>query len=496
MRKLLLIIILLSTVQINAQKKVLKLQNHILNKEIEKLKIDKDLKNASISFYAIDTKTNETLAELNPNMTMVPASTQKLFTTATILELSGTKYRFKTLIQYSGKLDKTKGILHGNIYIKGGGDPTLGSKYFYKGKQFDFINQSIAEIKKLGINYIDGRVIADASIYSYEIASPKWLWEEVGNYYGVAANGLTVHDNLYTVHFKSPSQVNKLTTVTKITPKIPKLKINNEVISSNNRSDEAYIYGAPYTYTRFIRGTIPKAKSDFKIKGSIPDPAYFLAWQFQQKLDSAGIKCSKKESTIRLLQLSGDTIKAKRITLKTIYSPPIIDIINKTNKRSNNLFAEHLLNRIGYFQNKEGSLKSGAKAIYNFWALKGMDTDGLQLHDGSGLSRLNSISAKQFVFLLNYMKNKSKYYTYFYNSLPEAGKSGTLKSMGRNTIIAGNVHAKSGSVARVRAYTGYVKTKSGRELAFSVNISNYNCSSREVKKKITNLMIAMAGLDI
>ncbi|MEN8118704.1 MAG: D-alanyl-D-alanine carboxypeptidase/D-alanyl-D-alanine-endopeptidase [Bacteroidota bacterium] len=496
MKKVLLILILLNTVLIIAQKKVIRLQNHLVNKELTKLKNDKYLKSAAISFYAIDTKTGETIAELNPNMGMIPASTQKLFTTATALELIGTEYQYKTKIQYSGKIDKTKKILYGNIYIKGSGDPSLGSKYFFKGRQFDFIKYAITEIKKVGINSITGSVIADASIYSYEIASPKWLWEEVGNYYGVAANGLTVHDNLYKVHFKSPYQAGKPTKIMRISPYIPGIKMYNEVLSSNTRYDEAYIYGSPYTYTRFIRGTIPKGKDDFTIKGAIPDPAYYLAWRFQQELDSSGIKCTKKANTIRLLEIEGDTIKDKRITLKTIYSPKIIDIINKVNKNSNNLFAEHLLNHIGYLKNKKGSLQSGTKAVFNFWKLKGMDTDGLHLYDGSGLSRINSVSAKQFVFLLNYMKAHSKHFSLFYNTLPVAGKSGTLRSMGKSTIIANNVHAKSGSVSRVRAYAGYVKTVSGRELAFSVNISNYNCSSWEIKKKITALMIAMAGLNI
>ena len=481
---------------INAQKKAVYLQNHLINKELAKLKIDKDLKNATISFYAIDTKTGETIAKLNSDMSMIPASTQKLFTTATVLELSGTEYRYKTRIQYSGKINKQSKILYGNIYLKGGGDPTLGSKYFYKGRQFDFIKQAIAEIKKVGINSITGSVIADASIYSYEIASPKWLWEEVGNYYAIAANGLSVHDNLYTVHFKSPYQAGRPTKIIKITPNIPGLKFNNEVLSSNNRSDNAYIYGGPYTYSRFIRGTIPKGKDDFKIKGAIPDPAYYLACRFQQELDSVGIKCTKKAATVRLLKITGDTIKDKRITLKTIYSPKIIDIINKTNKSSNNLFAEHLLSHIGYIKYKEGGLQSGTKAVYNFWKLKGMDTDGLHLYDGSGMSRINYISAKQLVFLLNYMKNKSKYFTAFYNSLPVAGKSGTLRSLGKNTTISGNVHAKSGTMNRAKSYAGYVKTKSGRELAFSINITNYNCSSWEIKKKITALMVAMAGLNI
>lgn len=496
MTKLFSVLILLSSLSVNAQKKAVKLQNHLVNKELAKLKVDKDLKNALISFYAIDTKTGETIAETNQDMGMIPASTQKLFTTATALELLGADYRFKTKIQYSGKIDKTKKVLYGNIYIKGGGDPTLGSKYFYKNKQFAFIDSATRAIKKAGINSVSGRVIADASIYSNEIASPKWLWEEVGNYYGVAGTGLTVHDNLYEVHFKSSYLPGKLTRIINIKPYIPNLKFINEVVSSDIRSDEAYIYGGPYTYTRYIRGTIPKGKPDFFIKGAMPDPAYYLAWRFQQRMDSLGIKCTEKASTIRLLSLNGDSIKGKRITLKTIYSPKLIEIIDITNKKSNNLYAEHLLSLVGYIKNKQGSLDSCTKAVFYFWKSKGMDTDGLHLWDGSGLSRLNSISAKQFVFLLRYMKNKGKYFAAFYNTLPEAGKSGTLKHLGRNTIIQGNVRAKSGSVARVRAFAGYVKTKSGRELAFSVNISNYNCSSREVKKKMTALMIALGGLDI
>ena len=496
MTKLLSILLLLSTLTISAQKKAINTKNNLLNKELAKLKTDADLKNAAISFYAIDTKTGETIAEMNPDMGMIPASTQKLFTTATALELLGTEYRFKTKIQYSGEINKTNKTLYGNIYIKGSGDPTLGSKYFYKGKQFAFIDYSIEAIKKAGVNLISGRVIGDASIYSYQIASPKWLWEEVGNYYGVAGTGLSVHDNLYEVHFKSSNQVGQLTEVIEVKPNIPKLKLYNEVVSSNVRSDEAYIYGAPYTYTRYVRGTIPKGKSDFYIKGAIPDPAYYLAWRFQETLDTAGIKCTKKASTMQLLSLNGDTIIDKRITLKTIYSPKLIEIVNITNKKSNNLFAEHLLSLVGYTKNKEGSLDSGTKVVFDFWKSKGMDTNGLHVWDGSGLSRLNSITAKQFVFLLRYMKNKSKNFTAFYNSLPEAGISGTLKYLGRNTIISGNLHAKSGSVARVRAYAGYVKTKSGRELAFSLNIGNYNCSSRKVKQKITALMVAMAGLGI
>lgn len=460
------------------------------------LKSDQDLKNAAISFLAVEIKTGKPIASLNPDMAMIPASTQKLFTTATVLELSGFNYRFITKIQYTGTIDTLSKILNGNIIIKGGGDPTLGSKYFYGGKQFAFINEIILAIKSAGINKITGSVIADASIYPYTPASPKWLWEEVGNYYAVAAGGIAVYDNLYELHFKSPSKAGKSTEIVKIFPEIPNLNIQNEVLSSNIRSDQAYIYGSPYTYERIVRGTIPKSKNNFVVKGAMPDPAYFLAQKIQQQLDSVGIYCQKPPTSIRLIKQNNQKLPGKAtITLKTLYSPKLIEIINLTNKKSNNLYAEHLLNLIAVKRRlKEKSQLNASKEIILFWQQKGMDIAGLHIVDGSGLSRLNAISAKQFVFLLKYMKTQSKYSQAFIQTLPVAGRSGTLKYFGQNTILSGNMMAKSGSVERVRAFAGYLKTKSGKELAFSVNIANYNCSYRILKQKISNLLISLAGI--
>jgi len=494
MQKIIIILLLLVTNYAISQKKAIKLQNHIVNKALKILKVDDEMKNASISFYAIDTKTKEIIAEYNKNMTVLPASTQKIFSTAAALEILGKNYRFKTRLQYSGKINANTKTLNGDIYIKGGGDPTLGSKYF--DKNHIFIKKWIAAIKKLGVKTINGSIIGDASIYSTEIAVPKWAWEDIGNYYAAGANGLTVFDNTYEIHFKSSNYPNKPTTVIRIIPDIPNLKIENEVLSSNIRSDQAYIFGAPYRNLHVLRGTIPKAKNEFKIKGAIPDPAYYIAWLLQQKLDSLGIKCKKPASTVRIKLLSGKNISKERKTISTHYSRSISDIIYLTNKNSNNLFAEHFLNHIGLLRLKDGSNKAGREALSYFWKTKGMDTKSLYLYDGCGLSRSNGISAKQMVFLLNYMKNTSKNFDVFYKSLPVAGVSGTLRKIGKGTSAANNVRAKSGSIGRVRAYAGYVTTKSNRELAFSMNITNYNCSSREARKKLTALMVAMANFNL
>lgn len=477
-------------------KKPLKNQEHLVNKALATFTKDKVLKNASIGFLAVDLKSNEVIAEFNPDLSLMPASTQKIITTAAALELLGTRHIFKTQIEYSGNIDTVNKVLNGNIYIKGGADPTLGSKYYDKKGEYKFISSWINSLKNNKIHKVNGHIIADASRYSTEITPPKFTWEDVGNYYGAGANGLTAFDNLYEIYFESPALPDKLTKITKVEPQIPNLEIQNEVLSSSVNKDEAFIFGAPYTYLHIIRGTIPKAKSEFTIKGAIPDPAYYLAWKFKNDLELAGVPAVKNATTIRLMELKGDTIKEKRHSLHITFSPSLTSIVNITNKRSINLYAEHLFNEIGLKLKKEGSNSAGREAIELFWKNKGMDTDGFHIYDGSGLSRFNSITAAQLVFILDYMKNKSKNYEAFYESLPVAGKSGTLRNIGKNTAAHGVVHAKSGSIGRVRAFAGYVTTKSGRELAFSINVANYNCSSYAIKKKMTDLMVAMANFNL
>jgi len=496
MRLFLLICIIAFSAKLTGQDTVLLLKNHNVNKFIQLLKTDNDLKNASIGFLAVDTKTKEIVAELNPDLSLMPASTLKVITTCTAFEILGNNFRYTTSLEYSGYIDTLKHILHGNIYIKGGGDPALGSIHFDKTKSYEFFNTWTSAIKKMKIDSITGSIIADASKYSNETANPKWLWEDVGNYYGAGPSGLTVFDNLYEIHLQSPKEEGLLTKVIQINPEIPGLKINNEVLSSNINADEAFVFGAPYQYLHEIRGTIPKAKDDFDIKAAIPDPALFLAFKFNEYLKLAGIKTNNEVNTIRQLILNGDTIKPQKKLICSTFSPSLTEIADITNKKSINLFAEHLLFEIGYAQKKIGNYNSSLESVFEFWKNKGMEMDGFYMYDGSGLSRSNAITSRQMVFILNYMKWNSKSFTAFYNTLPVAGESGTLYSVGKNTSAHGMVHAKSGSIDRVRAYAGYVITKSKRELAFNINISNYNCSDSECRKKLTNLMIAMSEFNL
>lgn len=449
------------------------------------------LKNAAFSFRVVEISTDSVLAEYNPNMSLTPASTMKLVSTAAAMVNLGAYKRFETKVQYDGYID-TNGVLHGNIYIKGGGDPTLGSKYF-TGKDeepTDFFKTWVQEVKKIGIDSITGRVIADATIFSQEMIPATWVWGDMGQYYGAGPSGLTIYDNLLEVAFNSGENDGDPTEVACITPFLPYVHFDNRVKASKVQKDQAYIFAAPYIPSKLVKGTIPKNEENFIVKGTIHDPAYQAAYDFEYFLLKDSIGIAQNATTVRRLALSGDTVTQKRVDIYTHQSPSLSRIAYWTNHVSVNLFAEHLLNQVGVRRYGDGSNYSGALAVENYW--KSKIGAGMYVADGSGLSRHNAVSAYHLTEILQYMR-KSKYSKSFYSSLPIAGKSGTMRSIGKGTAAAGNIRAKSGTMSRVKSYAGYCTTKSGKKVAFAMIINNFNCYSSTVKKKLEKLMVAIAN---
>lgn len=476
-----------------AQRRLYK-KHHLVNKVLSEIKKDKNFKNASFAFFAVDSKTGQVVSSYHPDMALRPASNQKLITTATALELYGIDYCFTTKLKYTGKIDTANHILHGNLIIKGGGDPTLGSKYFDDTKEKQFIVQWINAVKMLNIVSIDGTVIADAQLFSNDIVPLSRSWNNMGNYYGAGACGLSIFDDYYTLFFNTDSLPGGKTKITSVEPDMPFMIFDNGIYADTVKSDHSNIMGAPYCNTRYLRGSLPVGKTGFKVKGSMPDPAYFTAFYLNNTLENSGIKVKGNPTTIRLLQLNEKNISDKQTVICTTYSPPLSEIIKQTNIHSINLFSEHLLAICGLNLVDTAQTELNAKAVTDFWAEKGMDTQGMTLTDGSGLSQYNLITPRQMVFVLNYMKNQSQSFDTYYNSLPVAGRQGTVKNMLKGTAAEGNLRAKSGTIDKGIAYSGYVTSKSGREIIFSMIVNNFSCKSKKAKAELEKLMIALAEM--
>lgn len=441
---------------------------------------------ASISFQVIDVATGAAISSWDANRTLPTASTAKLFSTATALDILGPNYRPKTRFYYEGSIDSS-GRLIGNIWIRGGGDPSIGSRFFCEdGHELDEFKHWAEAIKSLGITSIDGNIIADASEFGYEGAPTGWSWNDMGNYYGAGPSGLTVYDNMVKYYFNCSSVPGKTTVLKTIQPFVPDLVFHNYVVSSERAGDNAYLYGAPFSNERFGIGTLPVSSANFLVKGSLPDPEKQFAFEFREMLIEKGIMVSGIAKGAREIEYAGNNASYEQKTLLFAHDgAKLIDIIDYTNMRSVNLFAEHLINLIGYEKKRNGSTSSGLSVLENHWENK-INTAGLHVNDGSGLSRSNAISANHFTELLKYM-NSSTYSSQFWKSLPVSGVSGTMRNFCDGQAAHGKIWAKSGSMNRIKSYAGYVKTNSGKTLAFALIVTNFEGGDSALKQKMETL---------
>lgn len=450
-------------------------------KAVQLMLSDSSMNYASLSVSIINTLNNEVIFEYDPEKSLMPASTMKLISSATALELLGPEYHFETAMGYTGAFNRQTGILEGDLIIKGGGDPALGSSYF-RDEYGNFIDKWTDIVKRSGIRKIKGRVIADDSCYDFQPVPTAWMWEDIGNYYGAGVSGLSVSDNTYEIHLSTSSEGSR-PVIRRIEPEESNIDLTNNLTAAGDE-DNGYIFSAPYGTSGWISGTIPVNREDFILKGSMSDPPLVLARLLNNKIDSSGIRISGLPSTARIEKREFNGINI----LATVTSPPLKKIIEVLNHESVNLFAEHLVRELGRVYAKKGTTGAGIEIIQKFLTDCRIDTKGMFLEDGSGLSPADAINTRGLATLLSYMKREGRYFADFFASLPEAGKEGTLKSVFRDPLFESRVRAKSGSISRVRSYAGYITTLSGNEFSFSIIVNNYTGPARKIISGIEEIV--------
>ncbi len=407
-----------------------------------------NLEHASISAYAVDCKTGKVVLSMEADKSRMPASCMKVVTTAAALHLLGPDYQFKTELAIDGPIQQ--GVLQGNLIIRGGGDPCLGSDRTSAGWEKQ-IEAWVAVLQEKGIKAIAGEVIGDDSAWEKAQAPASWAWEDLGNYYGAGASALTFNENKTVVTFKPGSEEGVPAKIISVVPAAENFVIQNEVTTGPVGSgDRACIYGSEYSMTQFVRGTVPAGKEEFSIKGSIPDPARLCSELLSRTLQKKGIKVVHQKRAAQ-----------DRQVIHTTLSPKVSEIVYWTNQKSVNLYAEHLIKAMG-----RGTTTLGTKAAVQFCKETGVPTGGMNMVDGSGLSRKNFITAEQLAMILVEMK-KSPHFPHFLQSLPEEMPG---------------VFAKSGSMSFTRCLAGYKG-----DIAFAILI-NYGDDSKEMEKKLDQLV--------
>ena len=449
------------------------------------------MRGASFSLVVKDVQEGRTVYSYDTDRLQSPASVLKTVATATALEILGEDYRYPTTLEYDGILEN--GTLEGNLYIKGSGDPSLGSSHFAPG-QNKFLSTWIAALQKAGITHITGSVISDESIFDTEGVSIKWLREDMGNYYAPGSYGISIFDNMYKLSLQTGAAGTR--PVLKGTePDIPFIRFKNYLKAAPVSSDSAYIIGAPLDDVRYLYGVLPANREAYVLKGDIPDPALYLARYLTDQLQQKGIRVDGSPSCYRIEVEENRWKKGERKEIVTTYSPTLREIASVCNHVSHNLYADALVKTVGlqYKPRRNEMISSfgrGVQVVKEYWEKKGLDVFPLRMNDGSGLAPADKVSAGFMGELLVYMATESAVSDAFIASLPQAGIEGSVRNFLKGSKLQGKAHLKSGGITGVRSYAGYI-TKDGKTYAVAVFSNNYSCPMSRMTRALEKLLLQL-----
>ena len=416
------------------------------------------LKSASVGVLVVPLEGEEEVVSHQADLALIPASTLKAVTTATALQVLRKNFVFETKLYLNGD----------DLVIVGGGDPILTAVKFPEWWK---------ALKDSGLKEIKGKIVADASRFESQVVPNSWQWGDVGNYYGSGPWGLNFNGNAYSLTFQ-PGEVGEPAELIKTEPTPPGVVFENHMLTGPEGSgDQGYVYGGPGAKVITLRGSVPMG-GPFTIYGSLPSPPLSCATAFQEFLEEKDFAVggnaevgSPELDEAKLLH------RQKSISLEKI--------IRATNFQSVNLYADTLFKMLG----EDGTSKQAIAAVKDHWEKQEVDLTGFVMRDGSGLSPRNVITPRQLVTIL---KKARQHETGddFLNSLPVAGRSGSVAGFGKGTEMAGRVWVKPGGLSGVRTYTGYYTNKSGKEFVFAVMMNNYLSSPTKIAEEFLTALVA------
>ncbi|MEO7175880.1 MAG: D-alanyl-D-alanine carboxypeptidase/D-alanyl-D-alanine-endopeptidase [Saprospiraceae bacterium] len=467
------------------------LQAQSLQSVVQQIAKDPGYRNGSIGISVRDVESNQLLYSYQDQKTMIPASVLKILTISAALEQLGPNYKFVTQCGYEGTI-RTDGTLLGDFIIVGGGDPTMGSKYF--GGERNLLNvfeRIVQKLGKKGITKITGNLLIDISSYGADVQGHAWAQNDLGNYYGAGIFGLNVIDNLFNIQFAQNQEPGSPVKLLQITPWLRHLQIQNEVLTGPASSgDQAYVFGSAWTNQVFIRGTIPPGAGNFTIKGAIPNPPQWFADSLLKYCQLKGIEIG---GNAMVYGSSPQETKMKNLSVfDTLQSPALSDIIRIANVESVNLFCEAMLLAMDRSPENGISRFDGIEYVYSWMAANKIDTVGLFYQDGSGLSPRNGITANQLaqVLAVSAKKYGSKFEDYF----AQAGSEGTVKNLLKASPHKSHFKVKSGSMDRVRNYAGFVHTDKGKWLSYSILLNDFTAKGSQTTRNVEEILEAINKL--
>jgi D-alanyl-D-alanine carboxypeptidase/D-alanyl-D-alanine-endopeptidase (penicillin-binding protein 4) len=440
----------------------------------------------------VDAESGETLYERNADKYFVPASNMKLFTTALALAKLGPEYRFHTTLETRATISR-EGVLGGDLALVGRGDPNLSNRKFpyelkeeFDGPPEKALGELADAVVAKGVKEISGDVIGDDSYFPRERYPNGWEIDDMMWEYGAAISAIVVDDNTVALTLTPGEQAGNAVQEA-VNPGTPDFTVENDVVTSAaDVKPDLTLTREPGANIVVVKGSLPAKSPPRKLVLAIEEPAQHAAATLKRLLEERGVKVAG----IARARHDRAELGGEPAILVEHVSVPLGDAVKLINKISQNLHTEMLLRTVARQSGVWATPDELMKVPADFYTAAGIAPGDVMQADASGLSRHNLVTPRAIVTLLGFAQKQSWFGPYS-ASLPVAGVDGTLEDRMKNTLAAGQIHAKTGSVEHVRTLSGFAETAGGRRVIFSFLSNNQGGKSHEAADALTGLCVAM-----
>lgn len=457
----------------------------------------------------------DTIADYRSLHKLLPASNVKLITTGLTLKGLGVEYRFTTTLGYDGEVKD--GVLNGDLYIIGGGDPTIASGDRNVLPADSLFGRWKSMLDSVGIACINGRVIGDGRCFDGPIEHSSWGAGDLGTYYGAGGDGLCFYRNMFDIKVFPGTKPGEAIGLDPIFPKLPWLELRNRAITGPVDSDNTLnLLTTELAKTAQMRGSYPINRAPRIEQCSNKFGALTCAAYFTDYLKRNGLEVTGGAADIDAYDMvrpafgvdscqgfsapSGSACRAAdACKLKIIgrtFSPSLKEIAFTTNSRSDNFYAETMLRALSLSKSGSASYDSCMVVINRELDSLGVDASyGVRMVDGSGLARHNYISPDFMCRFLAAMA-KTDVFEDFLQTISRPGDAGMRTRLaGQPASLKSRIFMKSGSMNGVVCYSGYVIPSSGRRddiIVFSIMTNNCSGTSQPARDFMDGLIPLIA----
>jgi len=452
--------------------------------------------NAFVGMRVVSLTDGKVLYERNADRLFVPASNMKLFTSALALMRLGAQYRLNTQIGADVPID-ARGTLAGSLLFVGGGDPSLsGREYPYRnhstaGGEYSFhaVDELVKQLVARGLKRVEGDIVGDDRRYVWSPYADGWAANDEVWEYGAPVNALIVDDNSFAATIHPGETAGDPARIT-LLPPFEYFSIDNRVRTVDGAERSVDVSRKTGGRQLHLWGTIGTRADSLTQLFAVDDPAVYAAEVLRDALLRQGIAVRGKAVARHRFPDDGAEVAKMRVVLAERPSPPLAQLLQVTDKVSQNLHAEVMLREIAVAAKHFGSRDAGLNEMRDFLTEIGVDKDEYRFNDGSGLSRSTLVTPAALTKLLAYMYQSSQRETWV-NLLPVAGVDGTLARRFPDHPEARAIRAKTGTLSHVRANSGYADSPEYGPLAFSFLVNNYSAQVADINKFLDAVELAL-----